>query len=595
MLSKKVYNIHNMILYLCKCVPFYVLGIFIFMIIEALLPAIQTLAVAGFVDVVTAYLSETVTMREVLCAIGFIIICQFGVILLPILSGMVASVAKQKLNLTLQAELVHKRSCLEYWHVENNDSWDLVNRISEDPSARVMDVFFNVMNIGSLMITIVSVLAIVMKSSPVAGLAIVTVSVPFYRIAMCMGKSNYDMHREEKKIKRRYQYLGDILTQRETVEERNLFSFSEAVAKEYDRLFKKSYQIEKKIQKKSFVNLKSGSIITLFVAMLIIGSLCPSLLKGKISLGLLIALTTAIINLVQSMSWQLSDTMFALAQSKEFCNDFTAFMAMEEKEGADELPVERHQMRVASIEFRDVSFSYPGTGKSILNHCSFKLERGMNYALVGENGAGKTTIIKLLLGLYENYTGQILINDRDIKHYPYGEIKGLFSTVSQDFARYELTIRENVLLGDVCTRDEKRLQEALKNSQMWQIIESLPDGIDTNLGRLREQGRDLSSGQWQRLAIARLLYASAQVNILDEPTAAMDPLQESAIYRMFQKISEDFFAIFITHRLGAARVADCIFVVKDGKIAECGSHEDLMQIENGSYRKMYEAQRAWYE
>lgn len=490
---------------------------------------------------------------------------------------------------------MHKRSCLEYRHVEDHESWDLVSRISDEPATQVMDVFSNVMGIGGLVITIVSVLAIIMGASPIAGLVIVAVSIPFCRLAMRTGKSNYDMQREEKRIQRRYEYLGDILTQRDNVEERTLFSFSEAVGKEYDSLFKKSYQIEKKIQIKSFVNLKSGSVITLFLALLSIGLLCPSLLKGRLSVGLFIALTTAIINLVQSMSWQLSDSMFALAQSKEFCKDITDFMAMEEKEGAGELPLERGRMRIDSIEFKDVNFGYPGTEKEILKHCSFILERGMNYAFVGENGAGKTTVIKLLLGLYDNYTGQILINGKSMRDYPYGEIKGLFSAVSQDFAKYEMSIRENVFLGDVCTRDEKRLREALETSQLWHMVEGLPEGVDTNLGRLKEAGRDLSGGEWQRLVIARLLYAGAQVNILDEPTAAMDPIQESAIYRMFQKMSEDFFTIFITHRLGAARVADRILVVRDGRIVEYGSHESLMKLDNGSYRKMYETQRAWYE
>ena len=343
------------------------------------------------------------------------------------------------------------------------------------------------------------------------------------------------------------------------------------------------------------MNLKSGSVTSLFLALILIGLLGLSLYHGSLSAGLFISLTTATINLVQIMSWAVIGCDVFSGSGKGILWRPDCFYGIGRKEGATDQREKKGKLKIRSIEFKDVTFCYPGTETRILDHCSFKMTEGKNYALVGENGAGKTTVTKLLLGLYDNYTGQILINGTELKEYPYADIKGAFSAVCQDSSHYEVSIRENILLGDIGTEDEERMKNAINKSRMSSVIENCPDGLDTNLGRLHASGRDLSGGEWQRLAIARLLYAGAQVNILDEPTSALDPLQESALYKLFHEVSKNVFTIFITHRLGAARVADCILVMQKGHIVECGSHEELMGIPEGNYRKMYEVQKSWYE
>ncbi len=595
MMEKESYKLRDIFFMIWKMIPFYAIGIVGITLVEAFLPAVQTVAVAWFVDAVTEYLKDHQSLRQVLSAVISIIICQFCTVCLPTLRDTVSKIGQQKLAILLKPMMIKKRARLEYRYVEDDETWDLIMRVSETPEDQVMDVYNNILNIVCLAITVISLLMIILRYSPAAGLGILIISVPFYRIAMRTGKKNYEMYRRQKKIERRYDYLEEILTDREYVEERTLFSFTPAIVKEYESLFKRMYKIEKQIQKRSFVNLKSGSVTSLFLALILIGLLGLSLYHGSLSAGLFISLTTATINLVQIMSWQLSDVMFSLAQVKEFCGDLTAFMALEEKEGATDQREKKGKLKIRSIEFKDVTFCYPGTETRILDHCSFKMTEGKNYALVGENGAGKTTVTKLLLGLYDNYTGQILINGTELKEYPYADIKGAFSAVCQDSSHYEVSIRENILLGDIGTEDEERMKNAINKSRMSSVIENCPDGLDTNLGRLHASGRDLSGGEWQRLAIARLLYAGAQVNILDEPTSALDPLQESALYKLFHEVSKNVFTIFITHRLGAARVADCILVMQKGHIVECGSHEELMGIPEGNYRKMYEVQKSWYE
>lgn len=229
-----------------------------------------------------------------------------------------------------------------------------------------------------------------------------------------------------------------------------------------------------------------------------------------------------------------------------------------------------------------------------MNHFSFKIEKGKHYAIVGKNGAGKTTITKLLLGLYDDYQGEILINGKDIRLYEKRTLMDMFSVVHQDFARYELSVSENIKLNDDSGEDKQWFNEVLKLSGLDVFTGNLPHGIDTYLGKLEKEGIDASGGQWQRIAIARALYKNAGVRILDEPTAALDPVSESEVYRMFGEISQNMTTVFITHRMGAARLADTIIVVSDGGVVETGSHEELVNT-GGIYAQMYELQKEWYQ
>ena len=222
------------------------------------------------------------------------------------------------------------------------------------------------------------------------------------------------------------------------------------------------------------------------------------------------------------------------------------------------------------------------------------MKKNLHYAFVGINGAGKTTLTKLLTGMYDNYEGEIRINGRNIRDYELSELKALFAVVYQDFAKYSITIRDNIALGDVNHLDEERIGRAVSLAGLKDTIHMLPQGMDTYLGKIKEGGVDLSGGEWQRLAIARALYNPAEVRILDEPTAALDPVAESNIYEMFGQISRGISTIFITHRLGAAKLADNIIVINDGAVAEQGKHEELMKM-GGSYAEMFESQRSWYQ
>ena len=221
------------------------------------------------------------------------------------------------------------------------------------------------------------------------------------------------------------------------------------------------------------------------------------------------------------------------------------------------------------------------------------LFRSKHYALVGKNGAGKSTITKLLTGLYPEYEGEIYVNGKELRSYGMSEIKTIFSVVYQDFARYAVPVRDNILLGDVAHMKTADIESIVKKSGIFDIVDGLKKGLDTPLGKIDEEGQEISGGQWQRIAIARSLISQAPVRILDEPTAALDPVMESRIYQEFEKLMQDKTTIFISHRLGSTKMADEILVIDGGKIAERGTHDELIN-RKGIYANMYKSQRSWY-
>ncbi|MNP20635.1 Lipid A export ATP-binding/permease protein MsbA [compost metagenome] len=229
----------------------------------------------------------------------------------------------------------------------------------------------------------------------------------------------------------------------------------------------------------------------------------------------------------------------------------------------------------------------------ILKGLSLKLFSKRHYAFVGVNGAGKTTITKLLTGLYDNYAGEILIDGKKIRDFSQAELKSLFSIVYQDFAKYQVPMVDSIGLGDVRDMPMENVDGPLKVLGLNRAVSKMRSGIKTPLGRIYEDGIDLSGGQWQKVAIARSLVSRAPMHILDEPTAALDPVAESELYELFRKASKNKSTIFITHRLGAARIADEVFVIADGRVSEQGTHKELMD-KGGIYAEMFEAQRGWY-
>lgn len=248
----------------------------------------------------------------------------------------------------------------------------------------------------------------------------------------------------------------------------------------------------------------------------------------------------------------------------------------------------------SEIVFKNVTFAYPDSPEPALCDINICIHPGEKVAIVGENGSGKTTFVNLLLGLYSPDKGNITIGGMNVLEHLHSCRKNI-AAIFQNFSKYETTIRKNIIISDtdkpVC---DDEIMELMKQTGAYSFVEEQPDGLDEMVGSLSDKGNNLSGGQWQRIAITRALYRErAKIMVLDEPTAALDPVSEAELYRNFADIAKDKTTLFVSHRLGISKVVDRILVFKEGRIVEDGSHSKLMDM-NGEYSKMYKTQAQWY-
>ena len=311
---------------------------------------------------------------------------------------------------------------------------------------------------------------------------------------------------------------------------------------------------------------------------------------GLISIGSALKFISAYSNLVDSIT-RVFYIWIEMKIKAEYLSYFYDFMEIKNKQYEGTIPTEKRDDNEFEIEFRDVSFRYPNTENYVLRHVNQKIKIGTKTAVVGKNGAGKTTFIKLLCRLYEPTEGQILLNGVDIRYYDYKDYARLFSVVFQDFNLFSFSIAENVAGGK--DFDNGKVRNCLERSGFGERLAKMPDGICTNIYQQEDNGVEISGGEAQKIAIARALYKDAPLVILDEPTSALDPVSEYEIYQHFDSMVQDKTSIYISHRMSSCRFCDNILVFDQGEIVEQGSHEKLMEA-GGLYSELWNAQAQYY-
>lgn len=596
--SNKTYHLRDFLRIPLKVCPECTLIIGLNRILGALIPSLTVLVTAKFVDTALAIFEDDLPYQNIfLPLILIMLIILYNNFNRAFINNFINVRYDMKIFRFFRSAVIEKRAKLEYKHIEDNDTWDLITRTCSDPLGKIAGGMNNLMDIGGIIIQISSLILVILTQVWWAALVIFAITIPLLFLAAKGGNESYIASKEAEKHTRRADYLHNVLANRENIEERTLFGYTNNINGKWYNKYEIARKLEMKVTLKYYIQMKTSSIITVFISIGIIGFLLIPLSQGSISIGIFMGLTSATLDLVQMMSWHLTNVVKNLAENIAYLKDLTAFCALSEVDGAIDIPDSTLDISFESIQFIDVSFQYPGTDKFILQNFNLTLEKNLHYAFVGINGAGKTTITKLLTGMYDNYTGEILLNEKSLREYSQPTLKAIFSVVYQDFSKYYITFKDNLLLGNIKTMehyDDDKVNAAITSMGLDEVVDHLPSKMDSYLGKITEGGVDLSGGEWQRLALARSLYNPALVRILDEPTAALDPVAESNIYEMFDRISTGKTTIFITHRLGAAKLADEIIVIEDGKVAEQGNHNALLSLD-GIYASMFESQRSWYK
>ncbi len=468
----------------------------------------------------------------------------------------------------------------DYVLLARNNRFDVILQNSTD----VLKALFNIVGIGSVILTL----------NP----AVLLIVVVFSALNVFIDYLQRDIPRryEEERVhkSRRAGYLASLMTYApmgKEVRVNNLEKWLYDSAEEYWE--KELFPIDKKHNKTmSNFQIISG-VMGIAQSILIYVILSAGVLRSTMTIGDFSMYLSAAGTFSGAIMGVFGNYSVLMKNAVEFLRHYRRCISMVEKQKADEGTAHIDITENAEIEFRNVSFKYPQTDRMILENINVKIKRGESLSIVGVNGAGKTTFVKLLCRFYEPTSGEILINGIPARDIPYETYRKLLSVVFQDYKLFPFTVRENIAMDTVA--DDDRLYDSIKKSGFEQRMETLPKKLDTYISKdFDPDGIELSGGESQKLAIARAVYRNTPIIIFDEPTSALDPIAEYNIYKSFHEIAENRTSLYISHRLSSTRFTDHIAVFAGNTIAEYGTHNELIQLEDGIYKKMFEMQAQYY-
>lgn len=488
----------------------------------------------------------------------------------------------------LQIELGEKGTRLSMICYENTETNNMLKRAKDCiEQERFSDLSLSVFNILAEFLKVNGTLLVLAGFHPVLVVISLLSVFPYLIVRLVRGKEFYELKRYQAAGERRRNYLYHLFGDKQAVKELRIFGIEDYIEQKMyaarDNMKQEVWDFKKRDMHSLLICeifCKSGYLLSIFSTMLL-------LLHQVLDVGMMAAALAAFTSFQTAAKYFLI-SLGRIPECAAFVKDYYDFMDMEEAEkGTEKLCSD-----FDSIKVKQLSFSYPERKTPAVSNLSFTIKRNEVVAIVGNNGSGKTTLVKLLTGLYQAQKGQIYYGRQSLRSLDPEEFYKQISFVSQDFIKYELTVRENIGIGD--------WKQMENTDKIYMLLRQV--GLETFISQASVNqllgnefgGRELSVGQWQKLAIARGMMKDSSVIFQDEPTAALDPLMETKVLKMFLKIAREKTAIIVSHRIGICKEVDKIIVMKDGKIAEIGNHEELL-AEKGEYYRLYTMQQKWYE
>jgi ABC-type multidrug transport system fused ATPase/permease subunit len=495
---------------------------------------------------------------------------------------------QNEISLAFYTKLAH----LDIAHFEDIASQNLITKARDTMQWRPPDFLRYFSYFVGAAVQFVAAFIVLLPFGWWIPVVITLAAAPFMLLRIKYGDVQWSIFGSGAPDARKLWYFSWLLSNVIPIREMRIFRSAEALLGKYNDIQNDLYERNRK-PLTAYTKIVSipqilGAVLLFFIAWLSL----DDVMAGAMTVGTF-ALFISMIESLQT-SAESSVLNFGEVYSHSlYVDDYFAVLALPKLIQEKEHPHVFENIEPPTIEFRNVSFAY-ANGKQVLKNVSFVIKPGESVALVGENGAGKSTIIKLLCRFYDVTSGEILINGVNLKDLKLANWYAFLGTLFQDFVWYHFTVRENIGLGDPSRNNEEEIVEAAKKSGAYEFIKKLPQGFDTPLGREFVDGEELSTGQWQKLAIARAFYENAPVLIMDEPTSAIDAEAEYEIFENLEKSYGDRTLILVSHRFSTVRNADMILVVEHGEITERGSHEELLK-KGGRYANMFHTQAKGYQ
>lgn len=565
-------------------------------IIQATLPLAVLYLSKLIIDAVAAGVAGTAgpsALRHVLILIGW-----------TALAGLLLAVTRSAAALTHEAQshlvtdrvldTLHQKSVdVDLAYYEDPRYYDALHRAQLDAPFRPTRILNNLIQIVQAAVGGLGILLLLLAVHWVLAVALFAAVIPGFWVRLRYAERNYALQRKRAATERRAHYLGRLLTSADFAKEVRVFDLGPSLIERFRHL--RARLREERIglsRRRSWADMAAHAVasVAIFGAYAFIAY---ETLQGTLSLGDLVMYFGAV-QRGQSVLGGLLSGVSGLYEDDLFLSNYHDFLELRPTvaEPANPRPVP-HPLR-EGFAVRGVSFTYPRSTRPLLTGIDLTIRPGQMVALVGPNGSGKTTLVKLLCRLYDPDCGSITLDGVDLRHLRVADLRRRISVVFQDYARYAAAVRDNIWFGDVRKSSlDGQVEHAARTAGLDELVRHLPRGYDTVLGKIFEEGEELSAGEWQKVALARALFGDADLLVVDEPTSALDAESEAAVFRMLRRLVRDRSLLVISHRFSTVLAADFIYVLDAGKVIERGTHEDLVRT-GGTYARLFELQAEPY-
>ena len=563
-------------------------------VIAGVLPAVIAYIGQLIVDgVVAAITAETPDTRGVL-----ILVALEALVVIAVAASQRGISASQSLLRGLLGQRVNvmileKALTLQLAHFEDSEFYDKLTQARREASSRPLSLVNRTFGLVQNAISLTSYAILLFAFSPWAVLILIGAGLPSFFAEAKFSSDAFRLFRWRSPDTRMQMYLETVIAREDSVKEVKLFQLGPRLLQRYRDIFRKLFTEDRRLTIRRdtwgfILGLVSTGAFYGAYAWIVIETIQGTITLGAMTMYLMLFRQgqSAVAAILSAISGMYEDNLYL--------SNLYEYLAQPVLQRSGQLAEGPNPKR--GLEFENVTFSYPGTTRPAIADINLKVRPGESLALVGENGSGKTTLIKLLSRLYEPSEGRILLDGLDLNDWDIETLRRRIGVIFQDFGRYQFSVGENIGAGDVRYIDDAdRWATAADTGMAAKFIEDMPEGYQTQLGRWFKGGRELSGGQWQKIALSRAFMRSdADILVLDEPTAAMDAAAEASIFEHFRTMSADKITILISHRFSTVRAADHIVVIHDGKIAEHGDHESLLEL-NGQYAHLFQLQAKGYQ